>query len=257
MNTQFRPEAFYDMTKMNEIRVIPDETAVVGIATRFDPRRRELHVDLGGYLGIIPESEITIEDFTYKGENDIPCQIFSTIGTKVRAIVTDIDGNILRLSRKRSMMQAWEKIEEDSILTACVTKCIECGIFLDIGNGIVSYSHRKDCTPIAISNTNRWYEVGKRVKIKILDKGENAKSKIICSQKMVYPGMDRVNEVVSVNDIINVRIGKETVPGGYFCAVNPQISGIIDTTRKLYEGQRVIARVKSITPKGVRLEHLS
>lgn len=251
-----KPEVFYEKSNLNGVEIVPFETAVVGTAIRFDANRREVVVDLGyGWYGTIPENQVSVYDFTYSEYSDLPHQITFIIGKQIRAIVVEKVGeNTLKLSRKLSMIDAWYNLEENNNITACVTRNMGYGIFLDIGNGLVSYNPKRDCSTLRISDTNIWYKVGDFIKVKLLSKGDKVDSTLICSHKLAYPEVD---ENINAGDIIAVRIGWKTLEGGYFCEVTPRISGIIDTTDKLQEGQMVKGIVKRITEKGVKLRHIS
>ena len=255
MNT-LRPEALYKKTNLVEMEIIPFETAVVGTAIRFDTNRREVVVDLGyGFTGIIPEDEVTVYDFTYPEGKDTPTQITSIIGTQVRAIVTEvISEDTFKMSRKMSMKQAWEMLEENKNVIAYIIRTIELGVFLDIGNGLISYSNRKESTAVLISDARLWFKAGETTWVRILEKGNDETQKITCSIRAAYPSLEEIN--LKVEDIIAVRIGKLEVPGGYFCEVNHHVQGIIDSSKELIEGQMVRGVIKKITEKGIKIRYL-
>lgn len=255
MRKQVKPEAFYKKSNLDGIEIIPSETAVVGTAIRFDSQRREVIVDLGyDWYGIIPENEVTVYDFTYAESGDVPYQITAIIGNQVRAIVVEQVGeNTLKLSRKLSMIRAWHMLEEDSNIRGCITSNIGYGIFFDIGDGLMGYNSRRDCSTVMISDTNLWYEVGDFIKVKLIDKGDRANSQLICSHKLAYPEVD---EKINPGDVLAVRIGSKKLEDGYCCQITPRIPGIIDTEIELYEGQIVKGFVKRITDKGIKLNHI-
>lgn len=258
MYSKIRPEAFYKKTDLDGVEIIPFKTAVVGTAIRYDSSRREVIVDLGfSWIGIIPEEEATIYKLTYSADRTVSQQISFIIGTQIRAIVTEVKENkTLILSRKMSMIQAWNAVIEGQDLEACITKNIGYGVFLDLGNGLVSYNSRLECTSHEVSNTNIWYKVGDYVKAKLLDKGEETSSKIICSIKLAYPSFEELKQTIHPGDVIVVRIGATRVnEDGYFCEINPRVNGIIDADVKLEEGQLVRATVKNFGNKGLKLRY--
>lgn len=258
MNGKFKPEALYTETDMEKVKIVPFETAVVGKVESYDANKRKVFVDLGNsWVGIIPEDEITVYELSCAEGKCIPGEISGLIGRQIRAIVTSVDysKNIVILSRRLSMKQAWEAMEEGTILTACITNNVGYGIFLDIGNGIVTYNSRVECAIIRISDTSMWFEIGDIVRVKLISKGSNENSRVKASYKLAYPDMTEADKIICVGDIIPVQIGKGRLTDGYFCQFGPQIKGIIDTYEFLYEGEVVMGIVKKITEKGLKLKH--
>lgn len=258
MYKSIKPEAYYKATEIREEEIIPFVTSVVGTVTRFDIVNRNVIVELGcSWTGIIPENEIGIYDFTYAEGKSVPYQITGIIGRQIRAIVTEIkEGNVLKLSRKISMQQTWEELQEGSEVLACITRNTGKGIFYDIGNGLQSYSSIIECMALRISSTKMWYKTGQYIKVKIIEKGYDPKCHTICSVKYAYPSIDELAKILNIGDIIAVRIGQERIENGYFCKINPRVCGIINTDEVLHEGDVVKGIVKKITEKGVKLTQI-
>lgn len=258
MNGKFKPEALYQRTSIEGTEIVLYETAVVGRAFRFDCKKREVLVDLGdSWIGVIPENEVTVYKFKYSEGKDTPHQVASIIGKQVRAIVTGSrTGKVLILSRRLSMLEAWDSLQENESVSATITNNVGYGIFLDIGNGLITYNSRIDCSDLRISDTELHYKKEETVKVKILEKGECASSWIIGSIKLAYPSMEEAEELINVGDIIAVRIGMNKVERGYFCGVGPRICGIIDSEEEIKEGEIVRGFVKKITPKGLKLKQI-
>ena len=246
----FKPEACYQKTNMHE-EEIKVGTAVVGTAIGFDSKTRRLIVDLGySCKGLIPEHEVSIYDLTYGEERYVPQQITSILGKQIRAIVTQVlDDSTFVLSRRESMIKAWEMLKEGNNYVGVVTNNIGYGVFLDIGNGLVTFLPKGECSATAIYDTRNWYKTGDKVTFKLLSKGGNPTHRIISSRRLMNTRKIRVGEIYSV------RIGgSETqLLNGYFCEVTPYWAGIIDTTEQLQEGQIVKGIVRKITERGVKL----
>lgn len=258
MEMQFKPEALYERTNLDEVEIIPFETAVVGTVIRYDSSRKQIIVDLGNsWIGIIPEDKITVYEFEYPEGKNIPRQITGIIDCQIRAIVTEVKENkILILSRTLSMMQAWFALKEDTIVNAYITKNIGHGIFFDLGNGLVSFNSRQKCMAVKKSDTMLWFSVGDIIKVKLLTKGEYPGSEITSSHSLVFPSINDI-DWINVGDIVTVRIALRLNEEGFWCQYNPRISGIIDTDQELHEGQVVKAIVKAkIKDKGFKLRQL-
>lgn len=250
----FLPEALYESSiSLSEIELF---SSVSGIAIRFDSHNREILVSLGNNVfGIIPEDEATIYDFTFPEGKIIPYQIFSIIGKKIRAVVIGIrnDGLVI-LSRKRSMLQAWNALFEGKIVNALILKIIPTGIFVDLGNGLTSFVHVIDCSNSHYDNLNIWFKVDSCTPVKIIVKSKDNYF-ILASRKEAFPSYNDAKNLVFKDDIITVRItGRpESLKDGYFCEFTPRIVGIIDTLNTYNEGDLVKGYVKKITQKGLKL----
>jgi len=255
---EFKPEALYERTNLNEIEIIPFETAVVGTVVKYDPQEKQIIVNLGNsWTGIIPEDEFTVYKFVCSEGNLVPKQITGLIDRQIRAIVTEVKENkVLKLSRILSMMQAWYNMQENTAINAYITKNVGYGIFLDLGNGLVSYNSRSDCVALKKTNTRLWFNVGDTIKVKLLIRGKYPGSQIICSHKLLYESIED-DKTISVGDIVKVRIETRINEQGFWCQYNPRISGIIDTDQDLQAGQEVKGLVRAkLKDKGLRLIHL-
>ena len=250
MTHHIRPEVCCPKTNFYSYEQFELDTPVVGIALRFDSKSREIIVDLGDFTGIIPENEVCIGDFTYSRFSDIPYQISSVIGKKVRALVKGIsdDGTIL-LSRKASMLEAWDNLEEVTILQAKITSIASFGIFIDIGNGITSYINKRDCSVTRYYDINKWFEIGDNTLIRIIEKNP-VTFRISCSRKDAYPTVSE-SKTVNVGDFLAAKVGKSPfLEGGYYCEITPAITGIVDTQKEFEEGAMIPVKVKSLRKNG-------
>lgn len=261
-----KPEEKYEFSNLTSLKGIrPFETYVIGRAYRFDVQRREIKVDLGnGFTGIIPEEEASVYEFTYPNLGSVPLQISTIIGSKVKAIVMKkLDDKSLLLSRKISMENAWNNLQEGTEVDSVVTAFHGCGIgiFIDVGDGLTSYISKKEYSVTRIKDFRNWEKVGNFVKVMILDKGHGPKSRIAASRRLLYPTMADVESEINPNDVISVRSNgtiADDQADGYFCEYKPGIPGIIDTKngRELYEGERVTGYVKGITPFGLKIKEI-
>lgn len=256
MKKQLKPEALYDRSNLEKNKIIPFQTAVVGTMVRYEDENRQFIVDLGrSWTGIIPEYELTIYQLTYTPKRTLPREAPLLMGTQIRAIVTEVDYSkkIVYLSRRLSMLEAWENIEEGEIVEAAVTNTIPSGIFLDVGNGIVAYNIKKDCCSVIISDIGLWFKTGDTHRVKILNKHDED-FKIESSLKLAYPGREKANELLNIGDIIDVKVSCNKAINGYFVQVNPAIAGIIDTREELQEGTIIKGQIRKITEKGLKLK---
>ncbi len=249
----FLPEALYEKSTFSSM--VEPFSPVSGTAIRFDSKSREIVVDLGdGVMGIIPEEEASIYDFTFPVGHTTPYQISSIIGKNVRAIITGVrkDGYLF-LSRERSMFEAWESLQPGAIVDAIVTNVYASGIFVDIGNGIISFVHIYNCSCTRYNNIYNWFKPGDHTFVKIVSKEDNYL--VTVTRKEAYLTLEDDSPGVCENDIVAVKISGK-VENGYFCEFTPGISGIIDTEKELRESEIVKGVVKKINSKGLKLKLL-
>jgi len=245
-NNTIRPEAFYSETHFYSLEQFKPNTPVVGTAIRFDAKSRQIIVKLGNFIGIIPENEVYVGNFSYSEYSDIPYQISSIIGKKIRAIVTEItaDGFII-LSRKQSILEAWDSFEKGMLMDASVTSIQHCGVFFDLGNGFISFMNRTNCSTTRYSDLNQWFKIGDKILVKVTEK-DSSLFRVSCSRKDAYPAIYEENSV-NVGDIIMVKVSSSsTLSDGFYAEYTPGIPCIVDSYDKFSEGTVLRVRVKKI-----------
>lgn len=253
-----QPEILYSKSSFTSFRQFKPGTPVIGIATNFDPVTGSVIVDLEDFTGIIPMKEVSIEQFKLNTFTGIPCQIHAILGKKIRAIVTHVSeytGHIM-LSRKQSMLEAWETLQEGMIVDASVVKANKYGLFVDIGNGIISNITKSNCSATMYYDLSKWFKIGEITKVKISSK-EPASYRILSSRKDAFPTLAETKDSISKNVVLTVRVGKTfDLEDGYFCEYTPGIAGIVDTTEVLSEGTFINAIVKRVSKRGIKLDYI-
>lgn len=257
---RFKPEGFLEVSDLSTHKP-KSMTPVVGKAIRFDSRTHEVIVEFtNGILGIIPEDEFSIYDFTYSSNCIVPVphQISSLIGRKVRAFVLgEMENGMFLLSRKRSMLEAWKSIKNGDILQAQIINIIHCGVFIDIGSGITSYVPLTECSATRIFNPKKWFNLGEHIRVQISNK--QPLYRIDASIKQAYLTLEELTDLDQIfeGDVIAVKLSQQ-LPGGYFCEYTPNIVGIVDVFYDsfLSECKTISASVHKITPKGLKLRQL-
>ncbi len=113
-------------------------TGVVCNLTKFGA-----FVDLGGVDGLIHVSELAWEHIKH------PSQVLST-GDEVEVYILSVDRERERvgLSRKRLLPDPWnlvsERLHVDQVVQGTVTKIVEFGVFVDLGEGVEGLLHTSE-----------------------------------------------------------------------------------------------------------------
>lgn len=154
----YYPERKYRLTKgylsvFEEIQ--RNNGFVVGISKKWDSTEKKLIIDLGnGFTGIIPESELTIEELKYpnKNKNDMPFQAICTFNQKICAEITKIDGKTVYLSRRKLQEKAMASLEINKVYEVVIISVSKFGIFVDIGVGLTAFIHVSEISTTRFQN---------------------------------------------------------------------------------------------------------
>lgn len=177
----------------------------------------------------------------------------SFVGRNVLVTVKDIQQNGLILERRSILDETTNilKTKIGEVVDATVLWIMSYGLFVDLGNGVISIILSKE---VAKSRFNFFniFAKGERVKVKILDY-DSEKNHFIISRKQAYETV-----TFDKNELIEVRCSTPLSDGtGIFVEYDPGNSGIMDipywrSPKSFAEGERVIAIVKRMAKNGFR-----
>ena len=236
----------------------------VGRVVRYDKELGCLFVYLGGgKIGIIPEREATIYEYTYPyGDTTLtPYQISSIVGKKITAKIMGISSGIYVLSRRETIKEAYRQIAaklNQNVVLAQITAIYAFGLFCDIGNGVIGFVSISYCSLCHIQNPERYFSVGDIIKVKITEiKTPKENYRITLSRKDAFKTLEFDTTAPKSGDMC---IGTICLPvrdcDGYYVEVTPAISGIVDVPHEvphIYEGTKASFYVKKVTEKGLKL----
>ncbi len=164
-----------------------------GIVTRL--AKFGAFVDIGGVDGLIHLNDMSWSRVN-KPENIV------NIGDVVEVFVQDVDkakGRI-SLSLKDVLQNPWNNVREkykvNDVLDGIVSKFIKVGAFVEIEPGVEGFVHMSEITDENISKPSDVLEIGKKVKVKILDIN-NEENKIALSIK---DAIEKSKEYMQYND---------------------------------------------------------
>ena len=152
-------------------------------------------VDIGGVNGLIH-----LNDMSWSRVNK-PEDVVS-VGDNVEVFVQEVDKSKGRisLSLKDILQNPWDNIKTkykvNDVLDGVVSKFIKVGAFVEMEPGVEGFVHISEITDENISKTSDALEIGKKVKVKILDINSD-ENKIALSIK---DAIEKSKEYMQYND---------------------------------------------------------
>ena len=236
----------------------------VGRVVRYDKELGCLFVYLGGgKIGIIPEKEVTIYEYTYPyGDTTFtPYQISSIVGKKITAKIMGISSGIYVLSRRKTIKEAYKQItsKANKNVRVQITAIYDYGLFCDIGNGVIGFVPISYCSLCRIQNLEKYFSVGDTIKVKITEiKTHKENYRITLSRKDAFKTYSLNPAAPKEGDVCTGKIGLPVqTDDGYFVEITPAIAGIVDipyNVPHIEEGTTATFYVKRVTEKGLKLE---
>lgn len=236
----------------------------IGRVVRYDKELGCLFVYLGGgKIGIIPEKEVTIYEYTYPhgDTNYTPYQISSIVGKKITAKIMGISSGIYVLSRRKTIKEAYKQIasKANKNVRAQITAIYDCGLFCDIGNGVIGLVPISYCSACRIEEIRKYFSVGDTIKVKIIEIGTSKDNyRITLSRKDAFKELAINPAAPKEGDICTGKIGLPVrTDDGYFVEITPTIVGIVDVpydVPHIKEGTQASFYVKKVTEKGLKLD---
>lgn len=171
-----------------------------------------------------------------------------------RIIAINSDGTI-ELDRK-SVLEETEKTLIDkmgSVIWATVENVLSYGIFIDIGNGLISFIHITELSTSRYSNAEFFFRNGDKVKCRLLSYDEELRQFHI-SRKEAYN-----REVPDSHSFCEVIVCARANEEGFFVEYNPHTAGIMDVCGNIsfIPGTHVLVEIKNDTEKGFRSRFLA
>lgn len=265
----FKPEIEYTVKPnitFDEIKqaYVSQET-ITGKVVSCNNSNRTLVVDLGNNIkGLLPWNDATIYQFKKsKVDDNIPEQILSLQNKKIRVKVKSINPSHIILSRKRNMLEAWKEIfsnSETSIYNAVIVGMYKYGVFYDVGEGLIAFSHIKDLTAVIV-DVETWFRIGERHLVELTNIDQENNYCLECSRKKVYK--DHLNyDTYKAFQIVDVKLGKPVHDEnnnltGFFVEINPAVIGIADLPyikRELRTGDIMQAAIKIVNVEEAKIK---
>lgn len=252
MQNSFMPEGWdnvvstLDGNNINEI--INNKTTLQGIVTNCD-NDFNLHINLGGYEGIMPRSEI--EGINLQSDG-LPKTNLCTgkVNRFVQFKVKDVENNVAYLSRKDVQNEALKWVKNDlnvgDIVTGIVKRVESYGVFIEIGGGVVGLAHIEDLSVARIKSAFERVKIGQKLQIMIKSIDRN-NGKIILSYKELLGTWEDNAKKFSVGQKTKGIVREtEKHKNGIFIELLPNLVGMAEYQEGLEYGQKVNVYVKRI-----------
>ncbi|NLI75826.1 MAG: (d)CMP kinase [Candidatus Riflebacteria bacterium] len=139
------------------------------------------NVDIGGVRAFLPQSQLS------HGKN-----VKESIGQKFPMVVTEFDRRrknvvvseraVVEEMRSKRRTEIFEKHQPGDTIKGVVSRIVEYGAFIDLGDGVEGLIHRNDLSWSVIANPREVVQPGQEIEAKIL-KIDNEKGKIALGLK--------------------------------------------------------------------------
>ena len=256
----------YGMT-IEELKwAVATKKTVTGMVINYNADSQMVRVNLGkGLVGLLPWSEVGIQDFTYKKDptKKIPDQVlflrYRIVRVKVMGIQPD---NTIILSRKANLLEQFEILQENSEDTVYNAKAVgvySAGIIFDISDWVTAYCHPKEFSATKV-DLDTWVKIGDFYDVCLMkDYNESISDfKLRCSRKQSSKiGYKNFRE----GEVVVVRVSRPIFENdkvtGFFVEITPNCTGIGDVVPNHYfpkVGDYVHAIIMKIIPDEMKMK---
>lgn len=237
------------------------QTILAGTAIRCDSRR-DLHVRLGDYEGIIPRAE-AVHPTISGSQRDIA--VLSRVGKAVHFTVTGLQPTpggrpTLLLSRRAAQEQsiAWllENAVPGTVLPARVTHLAAFGAFVDLGCGVISLIPLEYLSISRIRHSVDRLQAGMDILVLVKSVDRDA-CRFYLSHRELLGTWEENAARFSPGDTVT-GIVRDVRDYGAFIELAPNLSGLADPRQELIPGELVTVYIRSIRPEGrkIKLQYL-
>jgi small subunit ribosomal protein S1 len=239
------------------LEAIQNAEILEGQVIRCD-NKQNLLVDAGCMKGIIPKEETAlgvIEGVT----PDIA--IISRVGKVVSYIpekIVEVPGEepYVLLSRRKAQKRCQEYLEErlkpGDICRAIVTKAAPCGLFLDLGCGVVGYICIENISVSRISHPNERVKEGEEI-LAVVRENDKTNGRITMSLKELMGTWEENAALFQPGDTVP-GIVRSVEPYGIFIELTPNLTGLSEYRQGMVPGENVSVYIKSINAQKMKIK---
>ncbi len=183
-------------------------------------------------------------------------EVVALIGQNILARVKYIDLYSIILERnsviEETMHVLYCKMQAEENLRVCVVKTTRYGVFVDIGNGIISMIPNKNLSKSRHYNSKKIYFEGDELLVRIIGYNEITRSFEVSRKAAYGRNLPKVGSIVVV--ICSTPLKDNT---GLYVEFDPANSGIMDfpmnmRAKSFKDGEKIVVKVNKIVPQGAR-----
>lgn len=217
-----------------------------------------LWVDLGGVPGKIPREEVAlgIEEGTTR-----EIAILSRVGRPVSFQIEEIQGGehpVAVLSRRKAQKSALsyfiETLTPGQIIPAVVTHIEPFGVFVDIGNGIVSMIRIEQISISRISHPRERFTHGDRIYAVVTDVDKVNGRVFLSHRELLGTWAENAAQFSQGETVSGIVQGVREY--GSFIELTPNLSGLAEPSPHLSDGDHVSVYIKSISYEQYKIKLL-
>lgn len=219
-----------------------------GIAERWNQEKGLIvKIPEKGFI-TIPKTEITLYPFEKIDKLGIPLEVKSLLRRNI--LFLKQDNGIF--SRKAIMKMDFNSLHAGEIVEAKVYSISNIGIFLRYKT-LTMFCPISEISNSFVKSPDEYFYKGQTIKVKVLPNLDENRYVVVSYKATFNPDMFRfsigdtlVCKVTNIHESINA----------YFLEITPAIKGLLnisDCPLQLNYGDRIIANVRKITPKGINV----
>ena len=249
-------DGFTDLTISEIYQAYLKGTCIYGLVESIDIENECFNVKLGkNVYGILYFDDAYIQDtivmtFNLATGQKVPGHYAnSLVGTKVKVEVALISNDQILLTRKPLLTKALTSIldyvdHNGKIFFCRVLSFSKKSVFVDIGGGILGNIPISALSWVHYTYIERWVRKGDQFFANLVSVRPSMDFSL--SRKSFYSGNDNPLDY-KVRDIIPVQVAHSVPKGdGYFVEITPGIAGIMDSQKRLAEGEIKLGVIHNI-----------
>lgn len=248
----------YFMLKMNK------NERVTAKAIRFDYNNQVIDCTLSNTVSaILPMSEVVPQELKVLQSSSSNYfsypEICSIIGKKIGVFITYYDTNLNKfiISRRDSMLKAFEEIKKENIIDCDIKTMTNTALYVDCGYGIPGLIYISECAKCRIRSVKDSFKIGNIIRCKILSINENDTNLTLSRIQAV----DEEGIKLNVNDIVYGKVrerysnenDKDNQQSYYFEILPYNLVGFVNIFNynlTLNYNDELICNIVKITPEG-------
>jgi small subunit ribosomal protein S1 len=264
MKTNFAPEGKLTLTPQNYARTknidslvkAMDEQAILEGRAVLCDSHHNLHVEIGGFNGIIPAEECVYSPFPIK---DVA--IISRVGKNVSFVITDITVSergepFILLSRAKAQKICIEQyistLKAGDIIDAKVTHLENFGCFVDIGCGVISLLSIDTMSVSRISHPKDRFYPGQSIKV-IIKTPADETGRVTLTHKELLGTWEENAALFSVGETVSGLV-RSIESYGVFIELAPNLAGLAEYKEGISSGQLATVYIKSIIKEKMKIK---